>query len=502
MSRPARSAPRLPRAAGGAAALLLATAALGALPTTGPVLQAVASYGVSLPSVPGVRVVQNLPSVRAAVVRGDRSALARLAAARGVRAVEPDGEVRLTSAQDSAGTGRLASEGLGGAAGQPGAGAGVRVAVIDTGVSDTAALSRAGGRLVDAVDTSALGHGGPVVTGGVFDDGYGHGTFMADVVAGGPLAATGNRAIGVAPAATVLVVKVAEADGTTRLSQVVAGLDWVAAHHATVDVASLSLAQPRPRPAYGADPLTDAVERVHDAGVTMVVSAGNDGTLGDPGFDPKVLTVGAADLATGTTAAFSASGRVHGVLKPDLVASGVHVLGLLPPASVLAADPGTAHLPGGLFRGSGTSQAAAVTSGVAALLLSAHPEATPAQVKASLRGTAQDLPGHRDGAGLLRTTTDLLSGPDGRALDGSGRDLTGEGSFNASSWGASSWGASSWGASSWGASSWGASSWGASSWGASSWGASSWGASSWGASSWGASSWGASSWGGQNGSGE
>jgi hypothetical protein len=129
-----------------------------------------------------------------------------------------------------------------------------------------------------------------------------------------------------------------------------------------------------------------------------------------------------------------------------------------------------------------------------ALFLDAHPGASTAQVKGSIRCAARNLKGGRDGAGLVRATTTICADDHGQALDGSG-DTTGEASFDASSWGASSWGASSWGASSWGASSWGASSWGASSWGASSWGASSWGASSWGASSWGASSWGSDSWG-------
>jgi serine protease AprX len=260
-------------------------------------------------------------------------------------------------------------------------------------------------------------------------------------------------------------------------------------------VLNLSLSHSRPQDAYGADPLTDAIEAVRNKGVTVVVSAGNHpDDVGDPGQDPRVLTVGAADLIQRQVAPFSGSDVVDGVQKPDVVANGVHVLGLLPPRSVLANDPDTVQLGNGLYRGTGTSQATAVTSGLAALLLQAHPEATPTQVKASIRCAARNLYGSRDGQGLVRTTTRLCAGTDGQAFDGSG-DATGESTFDASSWGASSWGASSWGASSWGASSWGASSWAASSWAASSWAASSWAASSWAASSWAASSWAASSWG-------
>jgi serine protease AprX len=462
----------------GTATAALAALALACAPSVPllPVLQAVVSFDGAAVHAPGVRVVSSLPSLGMEVVRGDAVSLQRLAHQPGVRGLAPDAAMEVTAKDDSTpGDGVLASTGLGGTAGQPGAGAGVRVAVIDTGVSDTAALDRASGRLVDAVDTSTS----TTRTTGVFSDGYGHGTFMATVVAGGVVPGTGGAALGVAPGATVLVAKVAGADGTTSLSKVLAALDWVRSNASQVDVANLSLSSHRPFKAYGADPLTDAVEKVRDAGVSVVVSAGNRrDELGDPGFDPRVITVGAAELAKDRVATFSGSDVVAGVRKPDVVASGVHVLGLLPDDSALAQDASTRHLADGLYRGTGTSQATAVTSGLAALLLAAHPEANPTQVKASLRCAATDMRGDRDGAGLVHATTTVCAGTDGQALDGSG-DMTGEAGFDASSWGASSWGASSWGASSWGASSWGASSWGASSWGASSWGASSWGASSW-----------------------
>jgi serine protease AprX len=440
---------------------VMGAAALAALPA-GRVLQAVVSYDGAPQGAAGVTVVGSLPSLGMAVVRGKEDALARLARTPGVRGLDLDGTVVLNSApskDDNRSV--LASAGLGGAAGSAGAGAGVRVALVDTGVSDTAALNRRSGRLVDAVDASTPG---TLRTGGTYLDGYGHGTFMASVLAGGPVAATGGKAVGVAPGATVLNVRVAKSDGSTSLSRVLGGLEWISEHADDVDVANLALSHDRPHKAYGADPLTDAVEKVRDAGVTVVVSSGNTrGEVGDPGFDPRVLTVGAADLGTGRVAPFSGSDVVHGYAKPDVVASGVDVVGLLPTGSVVERDPSTKHLGHGLFRGSGTSQSTAITSGLAAILLAANPAATPLQVKASLRCAASDLRGHRDGAGLVRTTTDLCSGTDGQALDGSG-DLSGEADFDASSWAASSWAASSWAASSWAASSWAASSWAASSW--------------------------------------
>jgi len=492
LSRAARSRRRT---AGAVLGALVATS-LAALPAL-PVMQAVAVYDGAPVGVAGVRTVASLPTLGMAVVQGDVRALSRLAASPGVRSLSPDAPVELTGSDvDGVDDAVLASHGLAGGAGLAGAGAGVRVAVVDTGVSDTVALDRASGRLVDAVDTSAVTDGGDVRTSGRFDDGFGHGTFMASIIAGGPVAGTDGKALGVAPGATVMVVKVAKDNGSTSLGSVLAGLEWVAEHADQVDVASISLSMQRPFPRYVADPLTEAVELIREAGVAPVVAAGNKaGQVGDPGFAPQAITIGAADVETGRVTSFSGSGVVAGVRKPDVVASGVHVLGLLPTGSVLEAAEGTRHLEHGLFRATGTSQATAVAAGVAALVLEDHPSATPAQVKASLRCAAVNSPGRRDGAGLVQVPQQLCSGPDGAALDGSG-DLTGEATWDASSWGASSWGASSWGASSWAASSWAASSWAASSWAASSWAASSWAASSWAASTWAASTWAASSWGG------
>jgi serine protease AprX len=439
----------------------LGATCLAALPA-GPELQAVVSFDGAPRDVAGVSVVGRLRSLDMAVVRGTEDALARLARTPGVRGLDLDNAVQLDSKRDEGNGAVLASEGLGGSAGREGAGSGVRIALVDTGVSDTAALDRASGRLVDAVDASRPGQ---LRTGGSYPDGYGHGTFMASVIAGGAVSGTHGKALGVAPGATILNVRVANGDGSTSLSRVLGGLEWVAEHADAVDVANLALSHERPGKAYGADPLTDAVEKVRNAGVTVVVASGNKkGQVGDPGFDPRVLTVGAADLGTGRVAPFSGADVVDGYAKPDVVANGVDVLGLLPTGSVVEQDRATKHLANGLFRGTGTSQATAVTSGLAAIFLAANPSANPIQVKSSLRCAAGDLHGHQDGAGLVQTTTTLCAGSDGKALDGSG-DASGEADFDASSWSASSWSASSWSASSWSASSWSASSWSSSNWG-------------------------------------
>jgi serine protease AprX len=421
---------------------------------------AVVSFSGGPVALAGVHVVARYPSVGVATVTGTPAALARIAGQPGVRGIAPDRSLRPNDADTDDPGSVLAWEHVGGQAGRPGAGAGVRVALVDTGVSDSPALSRSSGRLVDAVNTSGDASG---------DDGYGHGTFMAGILAGGPVAGTGDKALGVAPGATVLDVKVADANGSTSLSRAVAGLDWVAGHAGSVDVAMFAFSHPRPGDGYGADPLTDAVERVRDAGVLMVVSAGNvPGQVGDPGFDPEVLTVGAADTRDGrpTVAPFSGGAVVAGLAKPDLVGAGVGMLSVLPPDSAIArANPGARHTDW-LWRGSGTSQATAQTAGLAALFLHDFPNARPVDVKASLRSAAKPVRGRDAGAGLAVVTHRVVHGTNG---SGAPLPASGEWGFDANSWSANSWSANSWSANSWSANSWSANSWSASSWSANSW---------------------------------
>ncbi|HET6816139.1 MAG TPA: S8 family serine peptidase [Mycobacteriales bacterium] len=459
--------------------------------------------GVHLPlQVPGGRVVQTFSHVGSELVRAPMSALAALARDVRVAGVSPDRAGRVDTATYSNTGGILAPVAVGGNAGKKGVGYHVNVALLDTGLTDTPALNRASGRITDGVDVSRLAKGGDARTSGKFTDGYGHGTFLATLIAGGA-EKPGGPVIGIAPAARIVVVKVADDRGRTTLSEVLAGMDWVAAHARAIQVVNLALSVARPTaPAYGADPLTAAVEHVRAAGVLAVVAAGNNAKeLGDPGMDPQALTIGAADV-TGTrptVASFSGRGTVDGVVKPDVVAPGVHMLGVMPSGTYIYKNHPEGRTSGGLFKGSGTSEATAVASGVAAAYYSTNLDATPKQAKAAVRDAAQAMHKSGSGKGLVR----MVGAAGAKAPESD----AGESHFNATAWNdnawqggnwadwlASSWSASSWSASSWSASSWSASSWSASSWSASSWSASSWSASSWSASSWSASSWSASSW--------
>ena len=294
-------------------------------------------------------------------------------------------------------------------------GAGVTVAVLDTGVTRHPDL---GDRVEARVDLTPDGDG---------YDRYGHGTHMAGIVAGGADdAEDGGGWTGVAPGASLVPVKVAGWNGATDVSAVVAALEWIAAHRDRYGIRVVNLS-------YGTDgvqdpdvdPLNHAVQRLWRAGVLVVVGAGNRGareTIEKPGDDPFVLTVGAADtkgtaqLGDDEVAPFSSRGPTRaGHAKPDLVAPGVSIVSHRAAGSTVDQVRPAARVGDGYFKGTGTSQAAAVVSGVAALMFEADPSLTPAEAKAALVGTVSPgLAGRRGaGAGMVDAAAAVLAVRDG-----------------------------------------------------------------------------------------
>jgi serine protease AprX len=456
----------------------------------------VALSGPTSVSVPGVTVDAVFSAINSELVHGSAPALRLLATAHGVLGVMADKKIKPTSYGLSAGSSSVYSwQGLGDEAGRPGAGRGVHVALIDTGVTDSAVLNRASGHLVDAIDTSGLVDGGTIKTQGVFSDGYGHGTFMASLIAGGG-SVLGHRTVGVASGAIIDVVKVAGDDGESSFGSMMAGLNWVATHAATEDVANLSFGlAPADVGGYGQDPLNLATETLRYLGTNVVVSSGNTaGQVTDPGFDPRVITVGAADTRGWfpKVASFSGSGFIAGVTKPDLVAPGVNMLGILPADSTIVAANPDALQPNGFYRGSGTSEATAVVSGLAALLVADNPSATTDQVKASLRVAATPIYAHGSGAGLAQVVNRLARSADDWRMGDAG--ASGEGTFNLSNWGTDGWGADVWNSSRWSSSRWSSSRWASDAFAALSFESSRWSTDSWDSSRWSAGQWNAGSW--------
>jgi serine protease AprX len=406
-------------------------------------------------------------------------------------------------------------------------GEGVTVAVVDTGVADVPDLK---GR-VTHVDVTGDGKG----------DDYGHGTFVAGVVAGDGTSSDGAYA-GVAPGAQILDVRVADKNGRTSLSTVLQGLQQVAKHD-DVDVVNLSLASGSPLP-YQIDPLSQALEALWRRGVTVVVPSGNEGpdsgTVTAPGTDPVLLTVGgldeSGDAVRGNDVVADWSGRgpaPQGVAKPDLVAPGSHLVSLRAPGSKVDKANPKSRVGDNYFRGSGTSFSTAVTSGAVAILLQDR-DLTPGQVKALVTGTAyKTVAGGPDatGAGGLDVTaalaapaptdpgTGLAPIPGDPAVWSAFLDalISGDRAAAASSWSqlsveARNWAASSWSslspeARNWAASSWSARNWAgpdgtAEEWLARNWAARNWAARNWSARNWAEDEWSARNWAARNWAGE
>ncbi len=303
-------------------------------------------------------------------------------------------------------------------------GAGVGVAVIDSGVSgshDDLIGTVGGPRIARFVDFVGDGTG-------AYDD-YGHGTHVAGIVAGNGFDSNGARS-GISPGAHLIVLKVLDQDGHGRISDVIAALDYVIANKDALNIRVVNLSVATGvYESYYTDPLTLAARRAVEAGIVVVAAAGNNGRnqLGDPhyggitspGNAPWVLTVGASshmgtiDRADDTVATFSSRGptAIDYGAKPDIVAPGVGIESLSDPDSALYHTRAAYLLPGVFPTSyqpylslSGTSMSAPVVSGAVALMLQANPALTPNEVKAILQYTAEARPGSNvlsRGAGFL-----------------------------------------------------------------------------------------------------
>ncbi|MGE0878697.1 MAG: S8 family serine peptidase [Acidimicrobiia bacterium] len=292
-------------------------------------------------------------------------------------------------------------------------GQGIDVAVIDTGVTPVAGLT---GKVIDGPDLSFDSQ----EPGLVHLDAYGHGTHMASIIAGNDFA-TGSsttkcttcltssiysdttKFVGVAPNARIVNVKVGSSDGATDVSQVIAAIDWVVQHARdpgfNMRVINLSFGT-NSLQSYITDPLAFAAEAAWKKGIVVVAAAGNDGnttikSLTSPAYDPMILAVGADDpmgtLSTSDDVVPTFASHGLPIRPVDVIAPGTHVLGLNVPGSYVDQTFPTGLVGTRFLRGSGTSQAAAVTSGLVALLLQKYPAATPNEIKSFLKLTATPL---------------------------------------------------------------------------------------------------------------
>jgi serine protease AprX len=263
-------------------------------------------------------------------------------------------------------------------------GQGVGVALIDTGVAPVPGLPAA--QIVNGPDLSFESQAANLR----YLDTYGHGTHMAGIIVGND---TASGTVGLAPKAKLTSIKIGTATGAVDVSQMIAALDWVVKHRNDdpanpIRVINLSYGSGGNAPPW-TDPLQYAVEKAWQAGIVVVAAVGNNGnnsgTITDPSTDEWIISVGAT-AANGTTA------TSDDTLAPftNLAVAGKQVNLLAPGTSIESLRDNGSNIdntyPGArvgstLFRGSGTSQATAVTSAAAALLWQARPAATPDQIK-------------------------------------------------------------------------------------------------------------------------
>ncbi|WP_093765824.1 type VII secretion-associated serine protease mycosin [Streptomyces sp. F-7] len=253
-------------------------------------------------------------------------------------------------------------------------GAGVTVAVLDTGVeADHPDLD---GNVLEGKDLVGFGAREG-------DEAWArHGTAMAGIIAGhghGP--GNGDGVLGVAPEARILPVRVILEDKdparakarSTRGNALAEGIRWAADHGADVINLSLGDDSASAHPEQGED---EAIQYALRKGVVVVASAGNGGEKGDrisyPAAYPGVIAATAVDRY-GTRAPFSTRRWYATVSAPGV--------------DVIIADPDHKY-----YEGWGTSAAAAFVSGAVALVKAAHPDLTPAQIKRLLEDTARNAP--------------------------------------------------------------------------------------------------------------
>lgn len=311
-------------------------------------------------------------------------------------------------------------------------GSGVGIAILDSGIDYYHhEFTYGGSRIAAEVDFGGFRN---------TDDYGGHGTHVASIAAGGGHIGPRNYT-GVAPGASIINCKVLDRNGRGYTSDIIDAVNWCVAYRYFYNIKIINMSLGAPAiDSYQNDPLCRAVRAAHDVGIVVVAAAGNNGkdssgtklygAIHSPGIEPSAITVGAINTqgtdsrADDVVATYSSRGPTRGytinslgrrvydnLIKPDLVAPGNKIIG----AQAYGADLVEQHpeLDANRYETnsrhyvmylSGSSVAAPVVSGAAALLLEANPSLTPNLVKAILTYSAQPLAGFNmleQGAGAL-----------------------------------------------------------------------------------------------------
>jgi serine protease AprX len=379
------------------------------------------------------------------------------------------------------------------------------IAVVDSGVQQR---SDFGGRIVGQVNMTSLA---PNSAG----DGYGHGTFVSSVAAGG-----GKGFAGAAPKADILSIDVMNDKGQATVGDILKATDFILANKTkyNIKVVNMSL-HAVSRASVMFDPLDQAVEKLWLNGIVVVAAAGNygDGTpIGvqfAPGNDPFVITVGAADIGTSvgggddTAAPWSAYGYTpDGFWKPEIAAPGRYMVAAVPPGSQLTKDKpqNVVDATKGYMQLSGTSFAAPVVSAAAAMLLAQHPTWTPDQVKGALMVTATPEPkaGKALGVGDVNIAAARNYNPRSGRIPNPNAGLNafvksaidGTKAFDAAAWQKVAMSNKAWNAAAWSDVAWSDAAWSDAAWADAAWADAAWASAAWGTVAWSDVAWSDAAW--------
>ncbi len=273
-------------------------------------------------------------------------------------------------------------------------GTGVNIAILDTGVDDEHESFT--GKYVAGVDTT-----GPTNLEFNPNDQSDYGTFHGTHAAGIALGTGGSAQTyrGVAPGAGLIDVRVLDQKGEGTSESVIRGIDWVIANKDRYNIKVMSMSLGSDTNSNGSDSQSQAVNRAVDAGIVVVVAAGNDGEEGyitSPGAADKAITVGAVydqntvDRSDDTFASYSNQGPrlddgdadPYEELKPDVTA----------PGTFITSAKGSNGTASSAYQSlSGTSMATPHVAGVVAMMLQANPNLTPSEVKTILQETSETM---------------------------------------------------------------------------------------------------------------
>ena len=458
----------------------------------------------------GGRVLKQLPIIGAFAAQLPAGALPQLAADPAVRWISLDAPVASADDDPVEGEGRRTdpadtnhylqtlryTELPGGPAHFTGQGVGV--AVVDSGIStdqDFANLTRIGSFNANSRTPN---------------DVYGHGTHVAGII-GGSGAGSGGAVRGISPGVNLISVKISDETGMAYESDTLEALQWIYQHRAEYNIRVVNLSINTAQEAsYHLSPLDAGVEFLWFNGIVVVASSGNRSTtdaahavMMAPANDPFIITVGATDeggtgaRADDSLAPYTAYGHtVDGYLKPEIAAPGSRIYSVLSGQSRWNKTyPDRVSPSGEYFRLSGTSMAAPMVAGAAALLLAAEPALTPDQVKFRLLHTGSSLPVLLDGVPQFELPyLDLYASLTAPTTEAANRDLVPSHLLlatladavdrTAPGWNSVNWNSVNWNSVNWNSVNWNSVNWNSVNWNSVNWNSVNWNSVNWNSVNW------------------